>query len=75
FAHNIPIWARNRPLVEGLFWKLTALQHACDTDGNRLTDPLELIHTGWGGMDEMGYLGEDPYQADWEFMVYESPLN
>ncbi|MEL7283879.1 MAG: hypothetical protein AAGJ68_05190 [Pseudomonadota bacterium] len=54
---------------------MAALQHACDTDGNRLTDPFELIHTGWGGMDEMGYLGEDPYQADWEFMVYESPLN
>ena len=63
-----------------------------DADGNRVTDPIEMTDTGWGGVDEMVSLGvgraawayipnptidasgdyTDPYQANWNFMVYES---
>ncbi|MEL7043320.1 MAG: hypothetical protein AAGL90_17510 [Pseudomonadota bacterium] len=63
-----------------------------DADGNALTSPIEMTETGWGGLDEMVYLGDgkvgwayipaptldangnfaDPYQLDWEFMVYET---
>ncbi|MEO1305941.1 MAG: hypothetical protein AAFV37_13295 [Pseudomonadota bacterium] len=28
-----------------------------DADGNRLSEPLELTSSGWGGQDEMVYLG------------------
>ena len=98
-------WAKFQCMSDGTSLKRFSGKHTLhpkayylmeiDAEGNRLTEPVEMVESGWGSMDEMVYLGDgraawayipnptldasgnysDPYQNDWEFMVYESPLD